>query len=123
MLALLLTIQYCVLNSTGTGINGTLGNASSMQSLMQFENSSPCLGPHYTLGFGFLGIIMLVAFALMAIRVDIFVAGAVSSWIGTGVALLLIQLSLLGPNAMGLLLSLAVLFTILALLKGGLNPY
>lgn len=120
---LLLTVQYCILNSTGTGINATLANASDTTAFLQFLNSSPCLGGSSALGFGILAIALLVAFGVMALRFDIAVAGAVAGWFGVVISLFLIQLGLLSPNTIGVALALNIIMTVITLLKGALNPY
>ena len=123
MFAIFLAVQYCILNSTG-GVNSSVANMSSMTGLLQFENTSPCLyGQTGLFGFAILAIVLLVTFAIGAMRFDVVVAGAVAVWVGTGVALLLAQLTLISANLMGILLGLAVLMTFISLLKGALNPY
>ena len=123
MLAMLLAVQYRIMNSRG-GLSANASNISSMTGLLQYENTSPCLyGQTNLLGFAILAIVMMVAFGIGAMRFDVVAAGAVAVWIGTGVALFLIQLSLVSANIMGVLLGLALIMTFISLVKGGLNPY
>jgi hypothetical protein len=125
MFALMLAVQYCILNNTG-GLNGTFSNVSSLPGLLQAENSNPCLygaSGYGLLGFGILATVILIAFGVMTMRFDVLVAGSVAMWIGTGVGLLLEQLSILNPNVLGLLMALAVIFTFISMLRGGMDPY
>lgn len=124
MLFAILAIQYCILNNSTGGINATAANISSVQGLLTYENNNPCLfGGSNVLGFGLLAIILIVSFGAMAMRYDITVAAAVAGWIGTGVSLLLMQLSLLSPNMVGISLALTLVASVIALLRGGLNAY
>jgi hypothetical protein len=122
MIAFLLVVQYCILNHNNT-LNSTAGNISSVTGLLQYENSSPCLYNSNLLGFAILGILMIVVFGILAIRVDVIVAAAVAAWIGTGIALFLIQLSLLAPNDIGIPLAISIIATIIGLVRGGLSAY
>lgn len=124
---IMFTIQYCVLNQTGGGINSTLANTSSVGGLLDFLNKSPCIGSAFggnnLFGFAMLAIVMIVTFGIAALRFDVVVAGAAAGWIGVFASLFLIQLNLLGPNMIGISLSVMILMTVIALMRGGLRPY
>ena len=120
---LILAVQFCLLNSTGTGLNASASNITSMPGMLQYENSSPCLYNNDLIGLGLLAIIMVVAFGITALRFDVAVAGVISAWVGTFVTLFLIQLSLLPANSIGIALGLTIIFTLILLLRGALDPY
>lgn len=125
MLLAMLAVQYCILNSTG-GVNSSFGNTSSLPGLLQAENSNPCLygsSGYGIIGLAILALVTLIVFGVLAMRVDVIVAGAVAMWVGSGVALFLEQMSILNPNMMGVMMALTVIFTFVSLLRGGLNPY
>ena len=122
MIAIMLAV-YCVMGANGIGLNSTVANVTNFTGLLQFLNGSPCLGGSSFLGFAILAIIMAIAFGSMALRFDIAVAGAAAGWIGTLASLLIIQLGLLSSNIIGIPVSISLLLTIIALLRGGKDAY
>ena len=123
MIPFLLIVQYCIMNQTGSGLNATAANISSMTGLLQFENNSPCLYGNSFLGFGLLAIIMAVAFGAMVLRFDMAVSAALAGWIGLVATLFIIQLGLLSSNMIGVGLALNLIATVLIMVRGGANPY
>ena len=118
-LLMLLTVVNCT--------QGGLYNTSTLTGLIQNESTglSACIpgAPAYLMGYAILFIILIAVFGITALRFDIAVAGAFAGWVMVMVSLLLVQLYLVPASTIGYGFIMSVIFTTLALVRGGQRPY
>lgn len=117
-----LLLVYCIMNSTGTGLNSTYQNVTGMQQILGIINNNPCL-PGGIFGFAILGIIMFVAFGVTALRYDVAVALIISGFLGTIISVFFVQLGYLNTNITFLPIALIAIGSVVFLLRNSMAPY
>ncbi len=117
-----LLLVYCIMNTTGTGLNTTYQNVTGIQQIFGIINNNPCL-PGGIFGFALLGIIMFVAFGAMALRYDVSIALVVSGFLGTVISVFLVQLGYLSTNLVYMPIALVALGSVIFLLRNAMAPY
>ena len=124
------TIYYYIFNPSGTAISGNfVGNSSTFQGLLGFENTGLCysLGLGLTncgiLGLGLMLVIFLVILLTISFVADFMIGVIVAAFICDVVGLLFMELGILLPNFYYIFVGITVGSVILFLVRGSLRPY